>query len=275
MSWKELKRHQLSAEYSDWDKETRDEVLAQLKENNGLFEGQTIWTYEGMVIDGWQRLTVSARANIRPTIKVLPKGIDPVKFVRAMNDCRRHEPIEVTRERASKRRERVAAARKAGDSLRTIAERENVSVSTVHEDLNPPNCSPRTVAEQPDEITGKDGKTRPATQPKILCGRCKRLGNPVPNCEACKEERKAARSGRDAGSSEPATPRSNNGKPLWDWKDFTALWAKLLRQVDQLGNRFKCKDWPEAEKLRDGLAEWRIDFKALFAKATKSKAPKD
>lgn len=271
MSWKELKRHPLSAEYSDWSKETQDEVLAQLKANNGLFDGHTIWLDRetGTVVDGMQRLRVSIRADIRPNIKPLPKGTDLVAFVRAMNDCRRHETPEIIAERAAKRRERVAEKLREGKSERQIADEENVSAQTIHRDKEKLTATGVAVEPESGKTTGKDGKEHPASKPKILCGRCSRLGNPVANCESCKEERKAARSGREAGSSEPKPPPSNNGKLLWNWKEHDAIWAKLLRQVDVLGNRFKCKECPEAEALRDGLTKWRADFKELVKKVTK------
>jgi hypothetical protein len=171
--WKKLERHPLSQEYPDLPPATRERMRERLKQYGIILGRKIVLASENgkgkpKVLDGWQLLQACIDAEIKPDLIMLPKKISPEDFVEIANDCRRHEDMDTMRIRAEDRRQRVAKAREAGQSTRTIAEREKVSQSTIAEDL-------KVLTEQgvqtkpPDgEIIGRDNVARPATQPKLI-----------------------------------------------------------------------------------------------------------
>ncbi len=175
--------------------------------------GRRITLYEGKVLDGWQMYRACFELCIDYQTINLPKEVDPEQFVETANEHRRHESQQVMERRAEKRRERVAARRKAGESIRTIAEAEGVSKTTVEDDLKEesntaPGVHPRTGEPENGKVTGRDGKQYPASKPKIMCERCTRIGKEMPNCIMCKEARK--------GTGTPRAPRADTKPPLVD-----------------------------------------------------------
>lgn len=153
--WKVLERHPLSSEYHDITGDAWQAFVANLREV-GIVAGRKIVLHEGKVIDGWQLYRGCLEADIKP--KFEPLRGDPEKFVATMNDFRRHETQEAMQTRAAMRRDRVAAARVEGQSLRVIAEQEKVSVATVRRDLEPSRCAGGTPEPKDGKITGKDEK---------------------------------------------------------------------------------------------------------------------
>ena len=163
---------------------------------------------EDTVVDGAHRIFWASKLGLTKV------PIDRLSFAdedAAKEECerlnfqRRHSPEELLRANRIARLERIAARRQQGESTRAIAEAEKVSQTQVQADLaeagEHPPCSPADSNErssksstyQSGKITGKDGKDYPAKRPPILCERCKRVGTATPDCEGCKEARKAAR----------------------------------------------------------------------------------
>ncbi len=239
-TWKKFSRHPLSAEYADIAGEPWTAFVEDVRKH-GILNKRKITLYEGKVLDGWQLQRACVEANVRPEYQNLPKGVTPEEFVRIVNDRRRHESNEQALCRAVLRRERVAAAREQGESIRTIAEKEGVSHKTIQNDLA--GVDPIHLT----EVRGRDEKTYPVRQP----------GD---DTEAVKAAKKAA----------------GNGKPLptFDKKLFYSEWGALLRQIDKAGNVYRCKDTPQAAGLRRRLDEWKKDFESWLKTESKKKEPK-
>jgi hypothetical protein len=268
--WKTYERHPLSAEYLDIGGRAWDAYLQNFRKH-GIQNKRRVMTWEGKVVDGWQMFRACIECDIRPEFAEvkLAEGQTIEEWVETVNDHRRHESYEKIAERAAARRERVARARAEGQSLRSIAEQEAVSESTIRNDLSgEQGCSPEAV------VKGKDGKTYAAGKPVILCGRCQRVG-PTPKCDMCRLERLATRKGKQPGDDSPrkrgAGPK--NGSVKYDRKPLKACWGQLVREVDKLGNAYGKKETPDAEGLRRRLTEWLKDYKEWYRKLAGAKAP--
>jgi hypothetical protein len=155
----------LSAEYPNIGGPAWDEFVASFR-LNGILNDRRVTLHEGRVLDGWQLLRGCIEADIKPKFQGLPEGVDPEVFVAVMNDRRRHEDAETMRKRAQARRERVAAARAAGQSTRAIAEQQGVSQTQVQRDLKEATEPGGSVEPPGGKITGKDGKRRKASTKK-------------------------------------------------------------------------------------------------------------
>lgn len=110
------------------------------------------------VLDGEGRLEIAAELGLAK-VPFVDEGklTSEEAFERAkvFNDARRQDTPEAVRKR---RIERVAEKRAAGKSLQTIADEEGVSKAQIRRDIN---CAPPGTVE-PEEVVGKDGKTRTA-----------------------------------------------------------------------------------------------------------------
>lgn len=198
-NWKSLERHHLSAEYADITGKAWELYLSNLQAV-GNVNGRKVVLHEGKVLDGWQFQRACVELDSKPEYEKLPAGADPAVWVSTLNDHRRHESQDKATRRIEQRRERVAAAREEGQSIRTIAEQEGVGVATVHKDLaEVSTVRGRTVEPKDGKVHGKDGYTQtanPVRPPKpepVLCARCsrnERTGQPAVNgCPMCKEAR--------------------------------------------------------------------------------------
>ncbi len=182
--------------------------------------------YQGKILDGRNRYLASSAAKVKPVyVDFTGTDEEALQFVQRANEERRHLATEWLQRRRQERIERVAAARAEGESLRTIAEKENVSVATVHADVETATVQGLTVEPPDNKITGKDGRTRTA-KPKpepTLCERCtraKRVGQQVTkNCPMCKELR---------GPSTKAAPKPTEQDSLVD--DFQNKITKSLHK---------------------------------------------
>lgn len=82
-------RHPLSAIFSAFDLQGADlDALAADIKAYGL--RIPITTYDGMILDGWNRSQACAKAKVKPTYAPLPDEIDPSAFVISSNLRRRH-----------------------------------------------------------------------------------------------------------------------------------------------------------------------------------------
>jgi len=268
--WKKLERHPLSAEYPDLPPAAMKRFVENLKEH-GVANGRKVTLLDGKVLDGWQLYTACLEAGVKPKFQPLPKGWEPEAYVEAMNDVRRHEDADTRALRAQKRRERVAAARSEGQSLRAIAEAEGVSETQVRNDLKAATAQGCAVEPPDGKVVGKDGKARPAERPPILCGRCRRVG-PVKGCESCKLEREGARKGRDAGSHERNGHGPKNGQAVFDMRAFERAYGEMVRTTDNMCRAFRAVNTPANEGLLRRLAEFKKDFLATHAELKKRAA---
>jgi transposase len=220
--------------------------------------------------------------------------------VEIMNDRRRHENMETMRLRAEKRRQRVVAARQRGRSTRAIARAEDVSERTIRNDLATATAEGTQL---PPTITGLDGKVRPAQKHRLIPELAEREYSPkvLPLLEALprgtqldiarlvtggvhiRDAIRQVQHQREPGDDSAQIEADNaaqkakpkNGTALFDWRRFHADWGALLRQVDALGNAYRCKESPAAEELRNELAQWKERFKGLYRSVAQQEAPKE
>ncbi len=206
MDWKSLKRHPLSAEYADITGKEWELFTNRMKQL-GFLSCQEIILHEGMIIDGFQRFRACLETNTEPEFLPLDPSIDARLFVETVNDHRRHE----SEEERTARRARVAEAIAAGESKRSIAEREKVSRATIDRDLG------ATGAKSPAEVVGRDGRSQPSKKKVILCRHCEHrqiVGRElIPNCPDCEALRKILKPEKHGGIGVPPAGRP---EPLKD-----------------------------------------------------------
>ena len=82
-----LKQHPLSAAYPSMPAQ---EFTALLDSITNIGVQLPVTVFEGMVIDGWHRYTAAMQANMPCPQLQIDADIDPVDYVKAMNDSRRH-----------------------------------------------------------------------------------------------------------------------------------------------------------------------------------------
>lgn len=143
---------------------------------------------EETVIVGAHRTLVVAELGLdKIPIKLRSfKTMEDAREFNRQTSIRRHYTAEEQHDRRVARMQRVAAARQEGQSIRMIAETENVSTATVQKDLETVSTvNGVTVEPANGVVTGQDGRTRTASTRKI-CEGCQRKGV-RPDCDACKE----------------------------------------------------------------------------------------
>lgn len=144
-------------------------IADDMAENGFDARFPVVW-YEGLILDGRNRWLAARLAGVEPDSVQLAPNVDPATFVRRANEHRRHLTQEWLQRRRQERIARAGQARANGDSIRTIAEREGVSIGQVQRDLEVDKLgstvSPDTV--DPKTSTGRDGKIRPATRPTVI-----------------------------------------------------------------------------------------------------------
>ena len=87
----EPKRHPLSALFERFDLQGEDlQALVEDINHEGLLN--PITTYDGMILDGWNRFQACKLAKARPVFISLAPGLDPWEFVKGANMLRRHMP---------------------------------------------------------------------------------------------------------------------------------------------------------------------------------------
>jgi hypothetical protein len=282
MNWKELERHPLSAAYKDIGGTAWKRFKEDLKKH-GIVNGRCVTLHEGKVFDGWQLQRACVEADIEPEYRTLqlPEGMDPEEAVQIVNDNRRHETAKQIDQRVKKRRARVAAARRKGESTRAIAEAEGISQKQVRDDLKDSGeypYSPETNGtakhdSPPATVKGKDGKTYSATATK-RCRAC-RTGNPNPFCSECKalnaEKNKEREPGDDTEIEEAARKRQPKNKSghLWDWKKLEEGMGILQREIVNAGKPHHAHNTAAALGLGRELMEWRNRFKEWAKSLTK------
>ena len=162
--WKQLQQHPLPADdYKDISGEEWKAFLADVKEH-GVINNRRIALFDGKVIDGWQLQRACVQLEIRPNYYNLhlPPGMTIEKWVKIVQENRRHETPEVIGKRANERQARILSAREKGESIRAIADAEDVSTTTVKRDLAEGAAPTQQGAPRsPAKVTGKDGKTYP------------------------------------------------------------------------------------------------------------------
>lgn len=148
-----------------------DALAASIKEDGLEY---SICMLDGLILDGRNRWLACRRAGVPcPSFEYVgPRDEESIrKFVARLNEHRRHLTPQWLSERRKARVERVVEARKAGESIRIIAEKENVSPAQVQEDIKVATVQGGcTVEPESGKVAGRDGKTRTA-KPKAASTR--------------------------------------------------------------------------------------------------------
>lgn len=164
-----LKFHPLADEYPLLEGKPFDELVESIRAD-GLHEPIEVLKSTGTILDGRNRYRALTVAGITPGqqhfVTVDLPDDDLPRYVEIKNLLRRHLTQVQQGQRREARIARVAEARKRGESLRTIAEKEGVSLGQVQRDIEQATVSGDTVEPESGKVLGKDGKERPATQPK-------------------------------------------------------------------------------------------------------------
>jgi hypothetical protein len=235
--WKTLQRHPLSAQYPDISGKAWEQFVADLREH-GVVNKRRIILHPAealgprMIIDGWQLFKGCLEAGIEPQFEnlKLPEGMSVETWVEIVNNNRRHETQEAAMKRTAERRERVAAARREGHSLRAIAEEEGVSEKQIRMDLKVVTAEGSAVEPEDGKVIGRDGRRQPATKPIVLCSRCARVGA-VQGCDAC------AVLQADARKQDPTGPQlPDRLKPFFM---HVELFQQAVRLAESLANLFQ------------------------------------
>jgi hypothetical protein len=119
---------------------------------------------------------------------------------------------------------------------------------------------------------------------EIFCKHCDTFG-PTPNCSDCHMLRhpngkapSVAPDERQPGDDTEAIQADNRaardapkqGEPICDWGKFAGWYGNLIRYVDVVGNRLKCKETPQALGCRRLLEEFEKSFKAMIDQFSKT-----
>ncbi len=196
---------------------------------------------EDTVIDGAHRVLWAAKHgldNIPRSYRSFPSEQEAKECCESLNYERRHLTRSELSEARKARVERVAERRRAGESVRVIAEAEKISTSQVVRDVETAGVPGGDGTPEPKggKVVGRDSKTYPATKPQILCERCLRVGA-VEDCEACKELREKARKKPRAKPS--ANGRQTSGSSFK--REALQAFSKLVKLIDKLHLHDKCR----------------------------------
>jgi hypothetical protein len=119
----------------------------------------------GGVIDGINRLRLAAELGLATVPVEVRPGLaheTKIKLAYSLNEDRRQLDAAALKKLRGQRVARVAEARRRGMSTRTIAEQEGVSQTQVVADIRKATEQGCSIAPKGGEVTGKDGKKRPA-----------------------------------------------------------------------------------------------------------------
>jgi len=223
-----------------------------------LIDGETI------LIDGHNTYDICTELKYKiPDELVIPMDSreDVLEWIHNRQRSRRNLSVEDMKMKRAERLPRVIEARQDGQSIRAIAEQENVSKNVIERDLEATGVLGQTPLPPGDKIIGKDGVSQPATKPKsepILCVGCqtkKRKGQELPKgCINCKDAKAAAKPKGKAGprKKKPAAddqelPKSVRNALADTWHADCAHTLAKFRQ--QCKGAFSWSSWLDAAVL--------------------------
>ncbi len=214
---------------------------------------------EDTIVDGAHRAQWAAQHGIMK-LPVVYRSFDSEEAAKAecerVNADRRHMTTDQQKKARAERIGRVAELRRQGESERAIAAKTGTSQPQVHRDLETATDTGVSVEPESGKIVGKSGKKH---DPKVvICKRCKRLGVPVKNCQACEAERAKSnkKSQRKKAPKDPKTDDFKTPVPakladVWSdpWIqttfDFLCVWGEKFRdQRMATGMSKRAKHYP-------------------------------
>jgi hypothetical protein len=240
------------------------QLEANLISDKRALEPIIIWQEARIIMDGMNRIGICTERKIPYQFAFLKFPLTPEGRTQALQwvidhqTGRRNLSDEAKRKLIEWRRERVAAAHKAGDSNRKIADREGINESTVRDDIKATGAA----MDSPDKIKGADDK-------EYSRKRAERVGQkPVPFVP--KGERMPGDdSDQIKKDKEEARSDPKNGQVEFSWPAFNREFANFMLNVDKLGKVHKKNNSSEATKLRQDLLNWKNDFRKWGAAISK------
>lgn len=222
--------------------------LRLLKEDIQLHgQKQPVITYKKQIIDGRNRWMACRDLDIEcRTEEYTGPEEDIPALIKSLNEHRRHLTPEFVHQRRQERINRVAEARKAGDSLRKIAAREGISKTQIEMDLKQAagvqGWTPETEGER---VTGQDGKSYAAKQPRA-----------TPDVKTAKEKAKETRERRQEEDRQRERQQEEEAtveRRLWD----------MIRQNERYSTGFR----ELIEEIGEGgWSQWKQTNRALIGR---------
>ncbi len=178
--------------------------------------GTAIW-------DGVTRAILAAKHEKTVPVKHYGNQTDAAaeKMLDDKHLGRRNLTPKKQEERRKERLERVASKRSDGKSLRVIADEEGVSLAQTRRDIEEVKSTVPPGTVEPEKVKGRDGKERPARQPR------------APKAPAATKAKPS-----EEPDPEPTPPDDEPPAPEEDPADqFTATLSKLCYDLDAIGQR--------------------------------------
>lgn len=144
--------HPVANKYRLMEGERFDALVESIKAHG---QELPIVLLDGKILDGRNRFLACKKAGVKPRTREATKEEkeDPEAFCQRLNEHRRHLTNDELKALAVEKR-------KEGKSIRQIAAETGLAQATVQRTVS------NDTVEMPEEITGRDGKTRPATRKK-------------------------------------------------------------------------------------------------------------
>lgn len=208
-------RHPLSALFPEHGGEPLEKLAADIKEN-GL--RNPIMTYEGMVLDGWRRGLACEKAGVTPTFlqfKGTPE--EAARFVWSENFHRRHLQIGELAICAGRYQIWLSEqANKNGEKIGDVPDKFGVSKSSVDNAKKVLKAEPELLeAVEKGVVTVTDAAKVADESPKVQRSAVK---------DVMERLEKTA-------TASAAKQKSRNGTPVYDDKQITEPYGKLMRAV--------------------------------------------
>ncbi len=236
---------------------------ANLIADGRALEPLIIWAEESILLNGHNRIEICDARDI--PYKVLrmnfPDREAAMKWMIENQLGRRNLSDEGKKKLKEWREQRVAAAKAAGESNRSIAAREGVSETTIRKDAEKTGATYTA----PATSKGRDGKARPS--------RAERVGQKAPTPFQVKGEREPGDDTEHIRQAKKDAKSDTKNGATFGWKDFNKDFAKLILHVDKLGKIYKANNDIDATRLRKLQVDWKAQFKAWYKRISKQPAP--
>jgi hypothetical protein len=286
----------------DVDPEGWEAFKAGIKATNGIADNPVRFRVaDGKMegLDGRNRYLACKELRIKAAVKkVRVKDEDVTDYVDRWNLHRRHHMT------AELRQKLVAKRRDLGQSLREIADGLGTSKDTVARDLEKADSAPGVSLETPGHqkqaekpqaarktVNGQDGKTYPAKQAKLSPAVQQRIaaGSISPKRTADFEELTHGQQAEalvlfdggmklhdalrrvvegDAGDEEKRRRAPQNGRPVYDLKEYERIFGSLYKQTNRVLELYRLKETPQSEELERDLKAWDAKFRAWHSEVS-------
>jgi hypothetical protein len=249
---KEYSYHPLSEAYPLMPREELD-VMAEDMRKNGYDKRFPMIVKKDVILDGRNRYLAARAADCEPNVTEFT-GDDAAeeRLVIRANENRRHlAPGELSGSRRL-RLQRISDARKNGESLRTIAENEEISVGQVQRDLETASGVSGGDTPEPEDgkVTGKDGKKQSAKRKKA-----RKTGENSTNEKSPKADKASNSNSPNTNDDKVDSPTDELGEPIPP--GLATIFAKaadfkeIVNQLNAINRKLKeLSEHPAGSQLR-------------------------